>query len=422
MSKRATQEKQNPMPAYMTGQVLWFFAHGIQIVAIQAIGALVLGLSATQLGVVQAAILVPALFLMLPAGVTAENNDGRKILVLMQACACLPAFVLGAMVLSEQIAFHHLILYGLAIGTLGTFVMPARDALLSHIVDFKQIQRAVNIALGLQFTGMLCGMTLVSVSSFFDIGWVPIIQASVYLLAAAAALRLPKNLANTPEKSGSIGKTIPEMMDGIRVAFSHKDISPVLILQFGISIFYIGMFLVILPIFVRDHYGGGTSEIALLNMLFWLGTIISMIALIRIGLVPAVGKLLLSGVSAGLLIIAALAIPKPFWVLACLCVLWGVAAGCSMSSGRTIIQNRAPDSHRARILSVYQFSFMGGAPLGALLTGLAADIFGVHQAPLISVVGMGMLILLVSSLTNLRFVRLSHDEMENVEETTRLST
>lgn len=411
----------NPIRAYMAGQVSWFFAHGIQLVAFQAIGALVLNLNASQLGLSQASLLVPALFLMLPAGVAAERNDGRIILILSQILAVIPAIALGFIVLTKQVTFTHLVFYGLTIGSLSAFVMPARDALLSHLVDFRQIQRAVNIALGLQFTGMLGGMVLVSTASFIDIGWMPILQSAAYVLAFIAAINLPKDLAKLPEKSGSIGKSVPEMWDGIKMAFSHKDIAPVLILQFGISIFYIGMFLVILPILVRDYYNGSVAEIALLNMLFWMGTIISMIILLRIGLISSVGKLLASGVSSGLVVIGLIAIPKPFWVLACLCVAWGVVAGCSMSSGRTIIQNRAPNSHRARILSVYQFSFMGGAPLGALITGLVADIFGAHTAPLFSVFGMGAMIIIVVATTNLLKIRLSEDELENVEKTTRLS-
>lgn len=412
--------KNSTLKVYMTGQVFWFFAHGIQIVAFQAIGALVLDLNATWLGLAQASLLVPAVLLMLPAGVTAERNDGRRILIAMQAATALPPLFLGFMVLTDSIEFHHLIMYALVIGISGTFVVPARDALLSHIVNFKGIQRAVNIALGLQFSAMLGGMSLVFSADFIDVGWMPLVQAAFYLLATWAAFRLPKNISPLPKKSSSLSKAIPEMIDGIRISFAHKDIAPVLVLQFGISVFYIGMFFVVLPILVRDYYNGGAADIALLNMLFWSGTIIAMITLIRIGLIPAVGKLLLSGVSCGLIVIALLAIPKPFWMLACLCVVWGVAAGCSMSSGRTIVQNRAPNSHRARILSIYQFSFMGGAPLGALICGLAADTFGVHKAPLISVVGMGVMIILVASLTNLRNVRLSENELENVEETTRL--
>ncbi len=409
------------LPWYMAGQAFWFLAHGIQLVAFQAIGALVLKLDATMLGVAQASLLIPALFLMLPAGVTAERNDGRIILLRLQIVAFFPPIALGYMVLADQLSLFGLIIYGVAMGTISSFVMPARDALLSHIVGVDQIQRAVNIALGLQFTAMLTGMTLAALSEFIDIGWIPIMQSFIFIGASYAAFRLPRDLAQRPELSGALPRRLPEMIDGIKVAFGHKDISPVLILQFGISIFYIGTFLVLLPILVRDHYQGDAADIAILNMMFWAGTIVSTIMLLRIGQIASVGRLLAMGISSGLVVIFLLSIEKPYWMLAALCVFWGIAAGCSMSSGRTIIQNRAPDSHRARILSVYQLSFMGGAPFGALLTGILVDLFGSHQAPLFSVGGMGIILALVVCFSGLWNIRLSEREVDNVEETTRIT-
>ena len=408
------------LPWYMAGQAFWFLSHGIQLVAFQAIGALVLELDATQLGLAQASLLIPALFLMLPAGVTAERNDGRIILLLLQGVAFFPPLVLGYMVLTGQLSFYGLVAYGLAMGVVGSFVMPARDALLSHIVGHDGIQRAVNMALGLQFTGMLTGMTIAALSEFIDVGWLPIIQAFIFIAASYAAFRLPRDLAQRPERAGSLPRRLPEMIDGLKMAFGHKDISPVLILQFGISIFYIGTFLVLLPILVRDYYYGDAADIAILNMLFWAGTLVSTIMLLRIGQIASVGRLLAGGISSGLVVIFLLSIEKPYWMLAVLCVVWGIAAGCSMSSGRTIIQNRAPDSHRARILSVYQLSFMGGAPFGALLTGILVDLVGVHQAPLFSVGGMGLTLLLILYFTRLWQIRLSEKEVDNVEKTTQL--
>ena len=214
------------LPWYMAGQAFWFLSHGIQLVAFQAIGALVLGLDATQLGLAQASLLIPALFLMLPAGVTAERNDGRIILLLLQGVAFFPPLVLGYMVLTGQLSFYGLVAYGLAMGVVGSFVMPARDALLSHIVGHDGIQRAVNMALGLQFTGMLTGMTIAALSEFIDVGWLPIIQAFIFIAASYAAFRLPRDLAQRPERAGSLPRRLPEMIDGLKMAFGHKDISP----------------------------------------------------------------------------------------------------------------------------------------------------------------------------------------------------
>ena len=411
-------EDKRTLRFYMAGQGFWFLAHGIYIVAFQAIGTLILKLDATQLGFTQALILLPSLLFTLPAGVFAERNDGRRILVFLHLLAFFPPLYLGLYLLTERLEWHHLIFFGLVMSSIGSFVLPARDAMLSHIVGLDKIQRAVNMALTIQFIAMLSGMLLVMSSAFIHIGWLLFIQAFSFLGGCFVSYRLPKNLAMTAEKSGSLGRHLPEMMDGLKMALAHKDIGPVMFLQFGISVFYIGTFIVLLPLLVRDYYQGSASDIAFLNVLFWTGTIISTAILWRLGRVKSVGRMLASGVSAGLVIIFLLGVEKPYWALALLCMIWGMAAGCSMASGRTIVQNRAPNSHRARILSVYQLSFMGGAPLGAFFIGVLADMFSIHQSPIFAGAGMAIIVVAVIFNTDLLNITLGDEEIENVERTT----
>jgi len=51
-----------------------------------------------------------------------------------------------------------------------------------------------------------------------------------------------------------------------------------------------------------------------------------------------------------------------------------------MGSSNTLIQTMSPDHLRGRIMSVYSMMFMGMAPFGALLAGLAAERFGAPLA------------------------------------------
>ena len=53
--------------------------------------------------------------------------------------------------------------------------------------------------------------------------------------------------------------------------------------------------------------------------------------------------------------------------------------------GRTLLQEHAPASHRARIMSLYQFGFMGGVPIGAVLTGYMARFLGLAVTSLVPV-------------------------------------
>ena len=51
-----------------------------------------------------------------------------------------------------------------------------------------------------------------------------------------------------------------------------------LLLNFGIGVFYVGPFMAVLPLVVRDNYHGGARELAYVNLAFWAGTIVAAIA------------------------------------------------------------------------------------------------------------------------------------------------
>jgi MFS family permease len=51
-----------------------------------------------------------------------------------------------------------------------------------------------------------------------------------------------------------------------------------------------------------------------------------------------------------------------------------------MTQARTLVQAAAPETHRARILSLFQLGLMGGAPVGALLIGYLTALTGPRGA------------------------------------------
>jgi MFS family permease len=70
------------------------------------------------------------------------------------------------------------------------------------------------------------------------------------------------------------------------------------------------------------------------------------------------------------------ALSRSFLLSVALMVPIGFAMMIEMGSSNTLIQTMSPDHLRGRVMAVYSMMFMGMAPFGALLAGLAAERFG----------------------------------------------
>ena len=133
-------------------------------------------------------------------------------------------------------------------GIISSFVMPTRDSLISHIVSPHEIQRAVTIATGLQFIGQVGGMTFVGLSGI-HIGWMPMVQSIALVLAAVATHRLPYHLMPAAvRQTHDVTHRTAQIMDGLRLAFAHREIAPVLIMMLAMSLCYMGTFFVFFPV------------------------------------------------------------------------------------------------------------------------------------------------------------------------------
>jgi len=91
----------------------------------------------------------------------------------------------------------------------------------------------------------------------------------------------------------------------------------------------------------------------------------------------------------------------PLWAVYVLALFWGLSSGISMSQSRAIVQIAATDTHRARVLSVFQLGMMGGGPIGAFMAGFVIQAFGPLNAVLVPSSCMVVLWLMVFFFTNL---------------------
>jgi len=377
---------------YLTGLGSWFIPLGIQQVLFTWLAAIVLHMDAFAVGIAQVALMAPSILFLPLGGLVADRGNARRLLLRYHFLYAVPPVVLAGVLSMGGLSYPLLIAYGLAAGSIGAFAVPTRDALLPMVAG-GNLARAVALATALQFFGQLVGIAAASQAD--RIGALPLLlaQAALVLAGAIAVWRLPEPKPHPPAVHPSFWRSIG---DGIAEAARSEQMWPVLLLNFGIGVFYVGPFLAVLPLVVRDIYHGGAAEIAYINLAFWAGTIIAAFAFAGLARrFSRRGRMVVGAVSVAALILICMALQPPFLVLNALCFIWGLGAGITMTQGRTILQIVAPPTHRARLMSLFQMGLGGGGPIGALLTGSICAVWGAQAALLLPALGMMLLIALI---------------------------
>jgi len=291
---------------------------------------------------------------------------------------------------SGGLSFFSLIAYGLAMGCIGAIMMPTRDAALNAVAKASgslTVQRAVVLTSLTQFTGQMAGMAAASVAAPSGPSTLMVIQASALAIGGIAAFGLPSLRPTTTSGGASV---VSQLIEGVKVSWNSPLIRPMVAVMFAVGVFVIGgSFLVLLPVLVLDNYGG-LSVLGIVLMTFWGGAAVATVGLAKHGPVQRPGRALAFTLALGSVSLLVMMVDLPFYLLLVMVAIWGSSGGIGIAMSRSIVQEAAPPEALGRVLSIYQLGFLGGAPVGALVVGLAAHAFGLKAAAIIPMVGVGV--------------------------------
>jgi len=383
----------NAFPVYLVGLGSWFVPLGIQMVLFPWLVAVVLHMDAFAVGVAQAAVMAPSLLFLPLGGLVADRGNARALLMRYHLLYALPPLALAAVLWSDGLSYPLLIAYGIAAGAIGAFAIPTRDALLPVVAPKGGLPKAVALATALQFGGQLLGIACASTADRFGAVPLLLLHSGMVLAGCLFVRRLPNPPPHPKTRHEGFWRSVG---DGVSAAAKSDQIWPVLLLNFGVGIFYVGPFMAVLPLAIRDHYAGGALELSYMNLAFWAATIVASMALVGLARrLTLRGRLIGGAVLVGAIVLLSLAMLPPFPVFLALIFVWGLGAGITMTQSRTVVQIVAPATHRARLMSLFQLGLSGGGPIGAFLTGTICSIWGLKAALLIPALAMLVLIAIV---------------------------
>ena len=371
---------------YMAGLWGYFLAGGIQGVLFPWIIAFVLHESSDRVGIAQMFSMLPMLILGLFGGAMADRVELRAHLMRLQFIAMAPPLALAALIWNGILFYEMMILYALALSTLGGFIMPARDSMLSRVAMTSlggNIQRAVALAMSGQFLGQVGGYALGSPAEYVGAGPLLILQALLLGFAAFTTSRLAASPPVEHRVPGARRRPLRDVKEGLEAVWRDERIRPVLLLMFFSGILFMGVFMVLFPLLIRDVYHGSSREIGFVFMSFFGGIGISSFVLSRMRPIRRQGRAIMLAMCTGSGVMVLIHFEPPIQGVFLLAHCWGLAAGISMSQSRAIVQESATPALRARMLAGFNLGTMGGGPIGAVLIGYLIAAVGPLDAVLV---------------------------------------
>ncbi len=375
---------------YLTSTAFYLVPGGIQQVLFPWLVVVYLQETAMRVGLAQMAGQLPMLFLLLLGGLLGDRLNQRRLLMTLHSVMLVPPILMILMVETDRLAYEVLIVWAIAGGILGAFVQPARDAMLNRVAE-GDIQRVVTLSVGVQFGIQIVGFAMGSSADRVGPTVLLLAQAGFMLAAAITSAKLPDAPVANVSPAGK-NSALEDIAEGLVIAWRSVLIRPAIILTFAIGLFFAGAYMVILPLMVRDVYQGGAMGIAGAFAANMLGTCTVIFFLMRFGGLERPGRALIITGFTSCVVLSVLHLELPEWGFYTVIYFWGMCGGISMTMSRAIVQEASPESHRARILSVYSLGMMGGMPIGSLILGWCVGEIGARNAVLIPSLGMAMVL------------------------------
>lgn len=359
---------------FFSGQCVSLIGTWMQTVALSWLIYRLTG-SPLLLGVAGFAAQAPSLLLAPFTGPAADRFERRRILLVTQALSMLQALALAALVLFGDPQPWQIIALASLLGVINAFDMPARQSFIVQLVERREdLANAIALNSSMFNSARLIGPSIAGVFiAAFGEGVCFLFNGLSYIgvIAALLAIRLPAGSAAARRSRGGF-------KEGLGYAFGFPPIR-YLILMLAVGSLLGMPYAVLMPAYARDILHGGPRTLGFLMAAAGVGALAGALrlALLRhpAGLERQI-PLFTFVFGAGLV---AFSFSTEFALSAPLLAVTGFGMVSFFAASNTVIQTLVDDDKRGRVMALHSLAFMGMAPLGSLLAGVAASHIGVAR-------------------------------------------
>lgn len=396
LSRTFTSLRHRNYRLYWSGQMISLMGYGMQIVG-QSWLVLELTHSAWQLGLVGALQALPILLFSIFGGVYADRWPKRRVLLVTQTVSMLQALLLWILIATGTLQLWHLYVLVLLLGFTSSLGRPASRSFFVEMVGREDLPNAVALYSSISTLARVVGPGLggiIIAASGVSILFLLNALSFLPIIAGLALIRSSELYAQARKPGGESQrqKTWQSLREG--AGYIRKSPAVLLIiLVVGLVLLFGSNFGVVLPIFATDVLHVGATGFGFLSAASGVGALLAALWLAWGNQKPAIHKMLL-----GMLIFGGLevAFGLSHIYLLSLALIAGVSfmeEAFAMQS-MTALQALPPDHLRGRVMSVQVLFFDGSLPLGYMLMGWLATLYG---APIATIIGAILCLLVVGA-------------------------
>ena len=415
----------------------WFFLASLAAMASLNMQILVRGFLAFELtssfsalGAMGIASATPMFTLSVFGGVLADRVSKKRIMQVSQTISGVLAIGIGLLVLSGQLRYEHLFITSIVQGVVRAMMLPASQAMVPEVIGRQGMMNAISLnAAGMNFVRLLAPAAGGLLIALIGAASVYFLMAGTYALAvvllvpvsAASALRPQRLVAlishagmaqDTPPANGAgpagppmrrgpaeggVGAAIragfADLGEGGRYIWRDRNIFQLLTVNFLTAM--LGMpFMVMLPGYVAEVYGGGADALGLIVGVSGAGALAGALVVASL---PEKRRGVLMLLSAALIGASLMAfVSTDSYLLGCLFMATaGVGTAGRQALSAVLVQTHVEDEYRGRVMAVFmtQISLMLGA---AFFVGLFAEVVGVR--PALGILGAVLVVMIAAFL------------------------
>lgn len=326
----------------------------------------------------------PVWVLILAGGLLADRGDRRRTALLFQGIQVLCPVLIVVLLATGHIQVWMVIVLSLVVGVTDALSGPSINALVPSSVSEDDVPSAVALnsaqfnlsrVLGPFFAGAVMA-TLGPVACFA-------LNASSYApyLLAIYLLRIPSvaPARRTPVAGSRRAVARASILEAFRAIARRRRLRRAFLTVILTSVFCMPI-VTFMPVLVRDAFHLGSAEFGGTLSVFGFGGLLGAAAVLPLKTNrhrQMLSNLAALGLSA---VVVGIAIDRVFPLLLALTFVAGGAMVASNTAANSILQSSIDGRIRGRVSSIYTLALRGGAPLGALATGVVASHWGVRIA------------------------------------------